>query len=73
MRGRWGVVHSLINSVHSERIHPDRKDRLVWKVSKTGNFSVKPFYGILKDSREGQFPRKMVWNSCIPAKVSFFA
>ena len=66
-------VYSLINYVHSQRIQTDRKDRLVWKAFKTGIFSVKSLYGILEDSREEQFPRKLIWDPCIPTKAGFFA
>ena len=66
-------VYSLINSVHSQRIQTDTKDRLVWKAFKTGIFPGKSLYGILEDSREEQFPRKLFWNPCIPTKAGFFA
>ena len=39
--------------------------------SKDCIFSVKSFYDNLENTREGQFPRKMVWNPCVPMKVSF--
>ena len=66
-------VYSLFSALFSCRVQPEMHDRLVWKVSKDGLFSVKLYYNVLKTSRVELFRSKMVWNSCIPTKVSFFA
>ena len=62
-------ICSLLSSLHGKRISAEEKDTLIWTASKGGTFTVKSLMGF----GEGQFPRKMVWNSCIPTKISFFA
>ena len=49
-----------------------RKDSLVLNLSKNGVFTTNSLYDILMEGRMVQFPRKMIWNSCIPTKFSFF-
>ena len=46
---------------------------MVWTASKNGLFTVKSNYNLLVRENERHFPRNLVWNSCIPTKVSFFA
>ena len=53
-------------------VSPEEKDKLMWNLSKDGCFSVKSLYGVLEGRREGLFPRKMIWNSCLHTKVSSF-
>ena len=65
-------VYSLLNALLSSRVQLEVHDRLVWEVSKDGLFSVKLYYNVLEINRVELFPSKMVWNSCIPKKVSFF-
>ena len=64
-------VYSLLNALLSSRVQLEVHDRLVWEVSKDGLFSVKSYYDVLEINRVELFPSKMVWNSCIPKKVSF--
>lgn len=53
------------------RICPEAEDMMVWKASKNSIFIVNSCCGMLMGAKMGKFPWKMVWNSCIPTKVSF--
>ena len=66
-------MSSFFSTIQDKKVYLKEKDRLVWKRSKDGCFSVKSFYGVSEGLRVGSFPRKMIWNSCLPTKVSFFA
>ena len=70
----WEVDHvcSLLTSLQRTFICSKANNVLVWTASKTGIFTVKSCYSLLLEANEGQFPRNMVWNSCIPSSSSFF-
>ena len=63
---------SLFSTIQDNKVHPEEEDRLVWNQSKDGCFSVKSLYGVLERLREGPFSRNLIWNFCLPLKVSFF-
>ena len=65
-------VYSLLSTIQEKMVFPEEKDKLMWNPSKDGCFSVKSLYGVLEGRREGLFPRKMIWNSCLHTKVSSF-
>ena len=41
-------------------------------ITKSGSFFVKSLYFILEEVRVSPFPTSIVWNDCVPPKVSFF-
>lgn len=45
---------------------------MVWKASKSGEFSMKSFYSTLELENEVLAPSKLVWGSWAPSKVGFF-
>ena len=45
----------------------------MWIKAKEGLFSVKLFLDVLEGANTVPSPRKLIWNLCIPTKVSFFA
>ena len=69
MTGRWITYAAVLTSLQRMFICSKANNVLVWTASKTGIFTVKSCYSLLLEANEGQFPRNMVWNSCIP---SFF-
>ena len=65
-------MFSLFPSIQAKRLSPDGKYSLVCNLSTSGIFTVKSLHDILMGGQVEQFPRKMIWNSSIPTKVSFF-
>ena len=55
------------------RVYSDVEDRVVWTKSKDGRFSVKSLYKALEPERQGDFPARVIWNSWVPPRASFFA
>ena len=43
-----------------------------WTKSKDGRFSVKSLCKALDPERQGDFPARVIWNSMVPPRVSFF-
>ena len=48
------------------------KDQVVWTRSKVSRFSVKSLYKALEPERQWDFPARVIWNSLVPLRVSFF-
>ena len=48
------------------------EDKMVWKASKNGVFSMRSFRDALEVKGEMTFPSKIEWGSWTPTKVSFF-
>ncbi|RVW48074.1 Cell division protein FtsZ-like 2-2, chloroplastic [Vitis vinifera] len=46
----------------------EEEDKMVWKATKNGVFSVRSFYNALENMGEVTFPSKMIWNSWAPTK-----
>ena len=55
------------------RVYSDVEDQVVWTKSKDGRFSVKSLYKALEPERQRDFPARVIWNSLVPSRVSFFA
>ena len=66
-------VCSFLSTIQDKRAHLDEKDKIVWKLSKKGCFTITSLYGALEGRGEDSFPRLMIWNPCVPSKVCFFA
>ena len=49
------------------------KDRLLWKGDKNVLFIVKATYVHLTGRNTRKMPMKMLWDSCVALKMSFFA
>ena len=71
----WEIddVLNLLAAIHGVRLNPDRIYNLVWSISKSGVFIVKSCYDKLMGGNVENFPIKLIWNNCIPTKISFFA
>ena len=70
----WEVeeVERLLLLIRGRRLNPLLEDRMLWKETKDGIFSVKSLYSALASRRVVQFPNIIIWNPCVPTKVSFF-
>ncbi|RVX18032.1 putative ribonuclease H protein [Vitis vinifera] len=71
----WEVeeVRRLLLSIRGKRLNPLMEDRMLWKETKDGIFSVKSLYSTLVSKKVVQFPISIMWNPCVPTKVCFFA
>ena len=71
----WEVegVERLLLTIRGRRLNPLLEDRMLWKETKDGIFSVKSLYSSLASRRDVQFPYSNIWSTCVPTKVSFFA
>ncbi|RVW93513.1 putative ribonuclease H protein [Vitis vinifera] len=71
----WEVeeVERLLLTIRGRRLIPLLEDRMLWKETSNGIFSVKSLYNDLASRRVDQFPNGMIWSPCVPTKVSFFA
>ncbi|WJZ82701.1 hypothetical protein VitviT2T_002436 [Vitis vinifera] len=71
----WEVeeVERLLLTIRGRRLNPLLEDRMLWKETTNGIFSVKSLYNVLASRRVDQFPNSMIWSPCVPTKVSFFA
>ena len=50
-----------------------KKDRLLWKGDKNGIFFVKANFARLEGRSVRIVPMNLLWKSCVPSKVNFFA
>nr|CAN66499.1 hypothetical protein VITISV_010636 [Vitis vinifera] len=71
----WEVeeVERLLLTIRGRRLNPLLEDRMLWKETKDGIFSVKSLYSTLASRRVVQFPNSISWSPCVPTKVCFFA
>ncbi|RVX17120.1 putative ribonuclease H protein [Vitis vinifera] len=71
----WEVeeVERLLLTIQGVRLIPLVEDRMLWKVTSNGIFSVKSLYNDLSSRRAGLFPHGLIWSPSLPSKVSFFA
>ena len=65
-------VQRFINTVNSKTLRPQSRDRLRWKETKDGIFTVKSSFDLLEGGRQQLVQVKMIWNSIVPIKVGVF-
>ena len=66
-------VERLLLTIRGRRLNPHLEDRVLWKETKDGIFSVKSLYSALVSRSVVQFPNSIIWSPCAPTKVGFFA
>ena len=66
-------MYGFIFLIQEKTVCPGMEDRMVWRKSKDKSFSINFFCGVLDGSYVKLFPRKIIWNSRVLTKVSFFA
>ena len=71
----WEVfdVERLLLRLQRTRVCSDVEDQVIWTKAKEGRFSVKSLYKELELERLGDFLARVIWNSLVPPRVSFFA
>ncbi|RVW15967.1 mRNA-capping enzyme [Vitis vinifera] len=66
----WEVeaVERLLSSLQGKRLVAGLEDRVLWKASKNGIFSVKSLYNTLESSCAVPFPWSIIWSPCVLTK-----
>ncbi|RVX20823.1 Protein HUA2-like 3 [Vitis vinifera] len=67
------TVERFLVTLQGKKVVTNMEDRVQWEEAKDGLFSVKSFYSTLEGSRVVPFPYSIIWSSCAPPKVGFFA
>lgn len=66
-------MEQFLSSIQGKRVFVDLEDRMLWKETKSGEFSIKSLYGALDARNAIPFSWNIIWNPCVPSKVGFFA
>ena len=66
-------MERLLCCLDGKKVKVDEEDGVSWMDSKDGVFSVKSLYRALQPVSLASFPSKIIWNSCMQPKLSFFA
>ena len=66
-------MERLFCCLEGKKVRVDEEDRVKWMESKDGDFSVKSLYRTMQPGSLAFFPSKIIWNSCVQPKLSFFA
>ena len=69
----WEVdeVERLLVTIQGRRLNFNLEDRVLWKETKDGIFSVKSLYSALDSRSAVQFPKIIIWSPYVPTKVGF--
>ena len=67
------TIQQLLSLLASKKLMPQRSDKLLWKGSQQGEFTMKTYSKILEGGSSRQAPVKILWNPSVPSKVGFFA
>ena len=68
-----GIVECFLPRLQDKVIVVGGEDKVCWLEAKNGSFSIKYLYSILEAWSVELFTTSVVWNVCVPPKVSFFA
>ena len=69
---KMGVVDEFLHTLGSNLPHSEQGDRMIWKLSKKGDFDVRSFYDKFRCPLPIIFPWKGIWKVKAPTHVSFF-
>ena len=71
----WEVVlvEWLLMTIQGKRVSAEVEDRVIWKKTKSGFFTVKSLYSAEEPGSMVRFPRKIIWSSYVLPRVDFFA
>ena len=65
------MVQNFLSTMDSRSCCPQFNDKLWWKETKSGSYSVKSCFDLLEGGRQYQVPIKMLWNPIVPTKWGF--
>ena len=67
------IVQHFICLINNMKVDLLGRDRLFWKGDKNGMYTVKENYKRIEGGDVKVVPINLLWNSCVPPKVRFFA
>ena len=62
----------FLNLINNKRTVGNEKDGLFWKGESDERYTVKANVNLLEGVTDRKAPYKLIWNSLVPSKVSFF-
>ena len=65
-------VQIFFGFLNSKKGNPQKRDNIVWKLAKNGSFTIKENFNYLERGNRPLVLIKLLWNSYVPTKVSFF-
>ena len=70
----WEVeeVERLFVTIQGRRLNSNLEDKVLWKETKDGIFSLKSLCSALDSRSDVQFPKSIIWSPCVHTKVGFF-
>ena len=66
-------TQNFISLINSSRVNQRERDKIFWTVDKKGEYLVKACYRLLEGGIACSLLEGIIWNNCIPPKVSVFA
>ena len=71
----WEVVlvEQLLMTIQGKRVTAELEDKVVWKKTKNGIFTIKSLYSAVEPGNTVRFPRNIIWCPYVPPKMGFFA
>ena len=67
------IVQHFICLINNMKVDLLGRDRLFWKGDKNGMYTIKENYKRIEGGDLKVVPLNLLWNSCVPPKVRFFA
>ena len=65
-------TQNFISLINSSRVNQREREKILWTVDKKGEYSVKACYRLLEGGIASPLLEGIIWNNCIPPKVSVF-
>ena len=65
-------MHRFFLGLNGKRVQQDVEDRVLWRETKCGKFSIESLYKALVSGPMVSFPSTVIWKVYMQPKVSFF-
>ena len=59
-------------TIQGIRVSADLENRVIWKKTENGFFTVESLYSAKEPGSTVRFPRKIIWSPFVPSRVGFF-
>ena len=65
-------MERLLLTIQGIRVSAEMEDRVIWKKTKSGFFTVKSLYSAEELGSTVRFSRKLIWSPYVSPRVGFF-